>query len=127
MHIVNSYINEIVEMLKLLSYKVKDAIHSLIMWKGQVKLVLSHTTIYLQLHSMSAFLVGLYLVEHPYQIPGIFFLFLAWLMIVSMVHRSQHPVPWYRTTSFFEYIWILCFGTQKSRLLFMLSLRSSQL
>mmetsp|Transcript_13045 Transcript_13045/g.20259 ORF Transcript_13045/g.20259 Transcript_13045/m.20259 type:complete len:672 (-) Transcript_13045:878-2893(-) len=97
------YIKEILDIIKFSRFAISDAIGSLIMWRGQVKV----RDMYLPVHSAIAFVGGIYFIERPHLLPGCFFLSLAWLMLASMIHRQQNPSIWHKTNSFFYYLAVL--------------------
>lgn len=104
--LLRSYVNEILELKRFLFYAVGDACHSLIMWNGQVQV----GNLFLPLHSVFAFLTGVYIVERPHLIPGYFFICIAWIMFATMIQRIQHPSPWKRTLPFYYFLSILIYG-----------------
>jgi hypothetical protein len=102
-HLLRSYVNEMIEMKRFLVYVVWDSVGSLIMWRGQVEF----GKIHLPLHSLLAFFGGIHLVENLHQLPAFSFFFIAWGMIASCTNRQRHPSPWHRTNSFFYYLMVL--------------------
>jgi len=104
--LLKSYFNEIFDLKRSLSYTIADSAHSIMYWKGQVQV----GKYSLPLHSALLFLSSLHLVENPNHIPGSIFLFIGWIMIASMLHRSQQPSPWHRTKDLAYYLHILING-----------------
>ncbi len=104
--LLRSYVNEMIQLKRLLFYAVGDAAKSLVMWKGQVKLFGKD----LPLHSACAFLSAMYVIERPHLLPGYFFISIAWIMLASMLCRTQHPSPWQKVPSFYHYLHILIKG-----------------
>lgn len=104
------YIKEILDIIKFSRFAISDAIGSLIMWRGQVKIGRFH----LPLHSAIAFLGGSYVIERPGLLPGCYFLCLAWFMLALLIHRQQHPSVWHKTNSFLYYFAVLL-GIKKKK------------
>ena len=106
-NLIRSYVNEMLEMKRFLTYAIHDAVTSLMMWRGQVKI----GSVYVPLHSSLAFFGGIYVIERPHLIPGCFFLSIAWVMLASLNTRLQHPSPWCQTRSFSHYLFLLMNGS----------------
>ena len=104
--ILRSYVNEMLELKRFAAYAVNDALASLIMWRGQLKV----GTVNLPIHSALAFFGGIFVVERPHLLPGCFFLSIAWIMLASLNSRIHHPSPWFRTMPFSYYMSLLIFG-----------------
>ena len=101
--VTRSYVNEIFEYKRNISYCVGDAIRSLIFWRPQVRIV----KLYIPLHSFLFFCCATTLVERPYLAPSFFLLFIAWIMIAAHTLRMQHPSPWQRCHALWYYFSIL--------------------
>jgi hypothetical protein len=104
--VIRSYINEILGYKNVLKYCLGDAFWSLIFWRGQVQVL----NLYLPLHSFLFFYAGITLVERPYLAPPFFLLGVAWVMLATLTLSRQHPSPWHRSPSFWEYLEILHHG-----------------
>ena len=104
--VTRSYVNEIFEYKRNISYCIGDAIRSLIFWRPQVRVV----KMYLPLHSFVFFCCATTLVERPYLLPSFFLLSIAWIMIASHTLRMQHPSPWQRCQPLWYYFSILKTG-----------------
>jgi hypothetical protein len=107
--VARSYVNEIFEYKRHISYAISDSICSLIFWRGQVEFF----SIRLPLHSILFFLVTSTLVERPYLLPSFLILSIPWIMIANGRLRRQHPSPWYRCPTFFNYLDVLLYGSSK--------------
>lgn len=108
MKYINSYIEELLA-LQYGVYYVQDAVKALILWRG--------TPIYLfgkqysfPLHSLSAFLGLITVVERPQLLPSLFFATIGWFMIAVMDYRHTLPNPWSRCKLFSEFAWTLLLG-----------------
>ena len=104
--VTRSYVNEIFEYKRNITYCVSDAIRSLIFWRPQVRVV----KMYLPLHSIVFFTCATTLVERPYLAPSFFLLSIAWIMIAAHTLRMQHPSPWHRCQPMWYYFSILKTG-----------------
>jgi hypothetical protein len=104
--VTRSYINEIFEHKRNLSYSIGDGFRSLIFWRGQVRCF----GIMWPIHSFLFFCVASTVIEHPYMFPSFFLLSIAWIMMATGTQRQQHPSPWYRCPSFWQYVEVLRSG-----------------
>ena len=104
--VTRSYVNEILSYKKNLSYCFGDAFRSLVFWRGQVRVM----NILVPLHSFLFFCASCHLVERPYLAPPFFLLGVAWIMLATLTQRRQHPSPWNRCPSFWNYLEILFCG-----------------
>lgn len=109
MTVTRSYVNEIFEYKSALMYCISDAIQSLIFWRGQVEVF----SILIPLHSLLFFAMASTLVEKPYLAPPFFLISIAWIMLANLTLRRQHPSPWHRLPSFWNYLEILKDGRSK--------------
>mmetsp|Transcript_37634 Transcript_37634/g.82419 ORF Transcript_37634/g.82419 Transcript_37634/m.82419 type:complete len:1040 (+) Transcript_37634:105-3224(+) len=104
--LLRSYVNEIMEYKRRATYSVGDALRSLILWRGQVKV--GHVK--LPLHSLAAYVIATYVVERPHLVPSLMCFLAAWLMLANYTARVQHPSPWRRCRSVQDYVNILSQG-----------------
>lgn len=65
------------------------------------------------IHSLSAFMLGIAVVENPELIPSAVFSCLAWIMIASNGYRRSLPDVWSRCKSFDEFVEVLFLGTSR--------------
>jgi C2 domain len=107
MTLARSYINEILEYKRALSYCVVDSAVSILFWQGQVRVA----GFYLPLHSFLLFAWGTVLLERPQLFPSFLLLSVAWILLATQTRRQQHPSPWRRCPSFWHYAKILYFGS----------------
>jgi hypothetical protein len=110
MKYINSYIEELLAIQQVVYY-IKDAAESLLLWRGTMPIEVGPQTILFPIHSLSAFLVFTYLVEHPQMFPAMFFFFIGWFMLAAMDFRRRSPDVWSRCRSFPEFVTILAFGS----------------
>lgn len=106
MKLFRSHINELLTAKRTLTYVIGDSLHSLIFWRGQVKV----GNTWLPLHSAIVFSFSVHAVEKPQLLPSFFFFACGWIMISSMCQRESHPSPWHRGHSFYHYWNILLHG-----------------
>lgn len=110
--VTRSYINEIFEHKRNLSYSIGDGLRSLIFWRGQVRFF----GVMWPVHSFLFFCAASTLVERPYMLPSFLLLSVAWIMMATGTQRQQHPSPWYRCPSFWQYVEVLRTGRSSLRI-----------
>lgn len=81
---------------------VKEALITLLFWRGHHSVMVGGKGFLLPAHSMVAFVVGVLVVEYPRLIPSFYFLAIAWLLLATMMFRRDHPNSWYRCKTFFD-------------------------
>lgn len=86
--------------------RVVIAFLSLVFWRNQVRVC----SVWLPIHSLIFFCLGVLVIERPYMFPAVFFLGVAWFMMANMYLRLIQPSPWYRCLSFWHYFRILLLG-----------------
>jgi len=108
---LKSYIDELYELQHTWFY-IEDGLSSLLLWRGHFEWTIPFTEIELDLpiHSMFAFVVFTFLVEHPTFIPSFCFAWLAWLLIAIGVWRQEVENPWWRCHSYTQIISMLSLG-----------------
>lgn len=109
--ILCSYIEELLSYLTVYYY-MEDAFQTLMLWEGhfRIKLPLRRVPVYLPLHSATAFLFGILLVEYPRLMPSFFFGALCWLLLATSGYRINSEDPWFHCKSFTHFFMALCFG-----------------
>lgn len=95
MKVLRSYIDEFLRSLEVCSFELSRGLHSLILWKGQVKVF----NVHLPLHSFLAFVTASYVIERPHLIPAYFSFCAAWCLGILMVRQRNHPSPWHKARS----------------------------
>lgn len=108
MKYINSYIEELLA-LQYGVYYVQDAIKALMLWRGTTVSVYGKEFSF-PVHSLSAFLSLVTVVERPQLFPALFFATIGWFMIAVMDYRYSLPNPWSRCKIFSEFVWTLIFG-----------------
>jgi hypothetical protein len=93
---------------------LQDAAISLLFWRGQFDVRIYSEIYKLPVHSITAFLTFIILVERPTYIPSFFFASISWVMIAIMFHRRHHPNPWRKCKSFFELFLTLALGNSQT-------------
>jgi hypothetical protein len=109
MKYINSYIEELLSIQHVLYY-LQDALMALILWRGTLPIEIRGETYKFPVHSLSAFIAAVLLVEQPQLIPSLFFGCIAWLIIAIMDYRQNLPDLWSRCKTFREFIYILFVG-----------------
>jgi len=108
LQVLQGYIDEILQgYVRRLLYSFQDGIKSLVLWRDQVTVL----GIGIPLFSMFAFVIGIFVVEHPNMIPAMIVFALALVLLEQMNHRISSPSPWRRCRSFSFYLRVLIFGT----------------
>ena len=104
--VTRSYLNELLEYKMYLGFVLGDAIHSLLYWKGQVPCL----GLRLPLHSFLLFCSAATLVERPQMFPAFLLLSVAWILWASSAQRQEHPSPWFRGPTIWDFLRILRTG-----------------
>eukprot|EP00536_Pseudo-nitzschia_multiseries_P015431 jgi/Psemu1/246838/estExt_Genewise1.C_8860010 len=108
---LKSYIDEIYELLHVLFY-VEDALMTVLLWRGHfdVTVPLLGKTLELPIHSLTAFLIAIVLVENPTLFPSFCFGSLAWLLIAIGGWRMNTENVWFRCHSYIQILKMLLLG-----------------
>ncbi|KAL7558699.1 hypothetical protein ACA910_013416 [Epithemia clementina (nom. ined.)] len=102
--VVKSYLHELQEYKLYLGFMISDALQSLVFWRGQVCVCGGFS---LPIHSLLFFCVASTLVERPQMFPAFLILSVPSILLAAGAQRQQHPSPWYRGPSFWDFIKIL--------------------
>ena len=98
---ITLYVNELTS-YSFIQYYVRDAIESLLLWRGQVPFLFGFK---IPLHSMIAFFAAITVAERP----SLWFSYVwfghAWLLLAIQNYRNNTPHPWTKTKTFGQ---ILC-------------------
>jgi hypothetical protein len=89
---------------------VQDAVMALLLWRGTYRLSLFGKSLLFPIHSLSAFLLAVFLVERPQLLPSFCFASIAWLLLATMGYRRSLPDVWSRCRSYGELIETLAVG-----------------
>ncbi len=106
---MKSYIEELQE-LKYALFYLEDALMTLFLWRGHFELTIFGREIRLPVHSFNAFVVAVFLVEHPQLFPSFCFAVLAWILIAVMGWRRNSENVWIRCFSYNEILKKLLLG-----------------
>jgi hypothetical protein len=89
---------------------VKEAVITLLLWRGHHSLVVGGKTFLLPAHSIIAFASSVLVVEYPQLIPSFYFLSIAWLLFATMMFRRDHPNAWHRCKTFADMFFAIVWG-----------------
>lgn len=105
------YIEELLALHHVVFY-LQDAVMSLLLWRGSLPIPTPfHDEPFLfPIHSLTAFLTMILLVEHPHWVPSFFFACIAWIMLASQGYRHSLPDVWSRCKSFNSFVVALAMG-----------------
>jgi C2 domain len=106
---LKSYVEELQELQYVLFY-LEDAAMTLFLWRGHLDIPLFGREIKLPLHSLNAFILSTFLVEHPQLLPSFGFLSIAWIMIAIMGWRRHSENIWQHCYSYFEIMSMVLVG-----------------
>lgn len=109
--VTRSLVNELLGYKNAVLYCVGDTFTSLVFWRGQVKIF----DMLLPVHSILFFTMMTNLVENPQVFPSCVLLTVAWMMLATQRQRDEHPSPWHRCPSFWQYVHILWTGKSSLR------------
>lgn len=91
-------------------FYVQDAALALVLWRGTFAVQIGESSVNLPVHSATAFVLAVFLVEHPRLLPSFFLFGVAWLLLATMDYRRQLPDVWSRCKSFAELFTTLVLG-----------------
>ena len=95
---------------------VKEGCKTVFLWRAQssISIPMSYhksMILYLPIHSIISFVIGIILVEYPHYLPSVLFGSVGWMLIATMNLRKKHPNPWMHTKTILEFIQMLILGT----------------
>ena len=95
---------------------MQDGAITLLLWRGTLRIPVPFCDkeFMFPIHSVTAFLTMIMLVEHPHWIMSFFFGSIAWLMLTSQVYRRSLPEVWSRCKSFTEFVEALVLGNSRA-------------
>lgn len=105
-----AYIDEMLTYKRMIVYTCGDAILSVVLWRGTVKVGMFA----LPIHSLIAFVIGIHVVESLHLLPSLLCFGLAWNLIGGYTYRLRHPSPWRRCRPIGDYVRILLLGKSSS-------------
>lgn len=96
-------------------FYLQDGAITLLLWRGtlQIQNPFDDKNFLFPIHSLTAFLTMIMLVEHPHWIPSFVFALMAWLMLASQVYRRSLPEVWSRCKSYTEFVEALALGNSR--------------
>jgi hypothetical protein len=109
------YIEELLSLQHILFF-LQDACIALLLWRGTLPVRIPYVdkTILFPIHSLSALLIVVLMVERPHLIPSIFFASIAWFMLATQAYRRSLPDIWSRCKSTQEFVEILLSGESQN-------------
>jgi len=81
---------------------IQDAVITLLLWRGHFELKVSGKTYMLPIHSLTAFLFAIYLVERPQLMPSFFFASIAWMLLAVIGWKSNTKNVWAQCKTYRE-------------------------
>jgi hypothetical protein len=108
---LKSYIDELYHLQHVLFY-IEDGLMALVLWRGQTELSIPFSNVELNVptHSIWAFVLSTFLVEHPTLIPSFCFGTLAWLLLAIGGWRQSAENVWWRCHSYSQIFKMLVLG-----------------
>ena len=67
-------------------------------------------TILLPLHSVTAFLAGIFVTQNLNRLPAFLLFAIGWAFLATMEHVDNHPSPWQRSRNYSELLGVLIFN-----------------
>jgi hypothetical protein len=98
---LKSYGNEL-EGYQEVVYYIQQALMTVWLWRGHLQVNLCGWKFKLALHSMVAFVMGIFLVENYDLFPSFFLLSVAWFFLATNEERQRNPSPWNQSATFGE-------------------------
>lgn len=106
---LKSYIEELQKLQYVLFY-VEDALMTLFLWRGHFECSVFGHKMLLPIHSFNAFVVAVFLVEHPQMFPSFCFASLGWMLMAVMGFRRNSANVWFACFSYGEILKKLVLG-----------------
>lgn len=93
-------------------FYIQDGVMALLLWRGTlpVYVPIVDKSFMFPIHSLSAFLIAVLLVENPRLIPSLSFASIAWFLLATQAYRRSLPDVWSRCKSFPEFVETLIMG-----------------
>jgi hypothetical protein len=116
---IYSLVSELQE-YQIVTFYIQEALTNLLFWRINEEISIripfvsspNSITLYLPLHSMFAFFIGVTVVEKPYLFPSITMGCMGWMMLATMQFRLKHPSRWRSCKNFFDLFWVLITGNR---------------
>jgi len=108
---LKSYIDELYELQESLFY-IEDGLMTLLLWRGSLQWTIPvlQIEVDLPIHSISAFVTAVFLVENPNFVPSFCFGSLAWLLLAIGGYRQGAENVWWRCHSYTQIFKMLALG-----------------
>lgn len=114
---ITGYLNELQE-YQVVTFYIQEALTNLLLWRINEEISIripflsqaKPITIYIPLHSMLAFFIGVSIIEKPHLLPSFMMGCIGWMMLATMQFRLKHPSRWRSCKSFFDLFWALVTG-----------------
>ena len=108
---LKSYVDELYDLQHVL-FHIEDGLATLLLWRGQMEVTIPYLDVEINvpIHSICAFILSTFLVEHPTLIPSFCFGTLAWLLLAIGGWRQSSENVWKRTHSYSQIFRMIAFG-----------------
>ena len=125
---ITSYLDELKAYLIVFDF-IQTAVMTVVLWRGHYDVSFpviwphkqegrlqfsKRVTIWLPLHSITAFVWGVLVCQRPDRMLGFFFFSIGWFFLACMEHVRQHPSPWKKSRSFHDILAKLLFSQSLS-------------
>jgi hypothetical protein len=102
METIQNYRSELENDYLDIPYHVIQAATTVILWRGHYEVKVGGYKLKLPLHSVIAFLMGVYLIDNFNYLPSFTLFSVAWFLLATNEHRQQNPSPWHGTMTFLQ-------------------------
>jgi hypothetical protein len=100
--------------LQQIAFHIQDAVLTVVLWRGTAPVQIRGHKFKVPVHSITAFLLSVILVEHPHFLPSFALFAVAWLLLAIMGYRRSSPDVWSRCKSFTELADCLIVGESRA-------------
>jgi hypothetical protein len=101
MEAITAYRTELEEYMGIVDY-VTQALITILVWRGHFEIRIFHKRIYLPIHSMIAFVMGISVIENFNLIPSYSLFSIAWFLLATNEQRHRNPSPWHATMTYMQ-------------------------
>ena len=101
LQVMKSYKNELEGYLSLI-YFVTKAVVTVVLWRGHREFRFLGMKFKPPVHSMVAFVMGIFLIENFDYLPSFFFFSIAWLLLATNELRQSNPSPWHVSMTYLQ-------------------------
>jgi hypothetical protein len=99
MSAITAYKSELESYMDILHY-VTESLVTIVLWRGHCDIKLFSFKFKLPLHSMIAFLMGIFLIDNFNLLPSFWLFSIAWILLAMNEHRQKNPSPWHQTMTY---------------------------